>query len=262
MPTATPKTLVFIHGLHENARSWSAWEAYFEQRGYVCHAPNYPYHDSLPADLRANPDRRLSTIRLNDVVAHYAAFLDALADKQPVLVGHSMGGLVVQKLIQARKGAAGVCLASASPKGVVSFAWSYLKANLVTVNPLRGDSLYLGSKAWFHYAIANTLSRAQSDAMYEEAVVPESRNIPRSSQDADGRIDFRQSHNPLLFVSAEHDHIIPLSLNVKNFKAYRDPNSRRDFKEFKGHSHSLCVQPGWEEIAEFVRGWVAGIENQ
>ena len=38
------KTIVFIHGLHENAHSWTEWKQYFEDLGYVCHAPSYPYH--------------------------------------------------------------------------------------------------------------------------------------------------------------------------------------------------------------------------
>jgi hypothetical protein len=168
-----------------------------------------------------------------------------------------MGGLIVQKLIQEQKGSLGICITSASPKGLFSFRWSFLKSNLGTINPFKGNSLFCGTKEWFHYAICNTLTREESDRIYEKAVVPESRNIPRSSRLNDGKIDFNKPHKPLLFISAEKDHIIPISLNIKNFEAYKDKQSIIEFKEFKERSHSICVQSNWEEVALFTGQWIA-----
>ena len=48
------RTIVFIHGMFQNPKSWSAWKKYFEDRGYTCHTPAYPYHDGEPAELRKN----------------------------------------------------------------------------------------------------------------------------------------------------------------------------------------------------------------
>lgn len=250
------KTIVFVHGLHENAESWTSWKLFFEQLGYVCHVPNYPYHEGTPHQLRQAPNPLLANIKLNDVVETYVNFIDKLGIIKPIIIGHSMGGLIVQKLIQANKGSVGICITSASPKGIFSFKWSFLKSNIGTVNPFKGNSLYCGTKEWFHYAICNTLTKEQSDKIYEKAVVPESRNIPRSSRFSDGYIDFKKPHNPLLFISAEKDHIIPISLNIKNYKAYTDKSSITDFKEFKGRSHSICVQEGWEEVTHFVQIWL------
>ena len=58
------------------------------------------------------------------------------------------------------------------------------------------------------------------------------------------------------FVCAEKDHIIPISLNIKNVAAYKDKQSITYFKEFKGRSHSICVQEGWKEVAEFIENWL------
>jgi pimeloyl-ACP methyl ester carboxylesterase len=251
------KTIIFIHGLHENAHSWTNWKPFFENLGYLCYTPNYPYHEGKAVELRQNPNTLLANVRMRDVVSHYTEFIDSLADKTPpILIGHSMGGLIVQKLIQAQKGSLGVCITSASPRGVLSFKWSFIKSNIGTINPLKGNSLFCGSRDWFHYAICNTLTRQESDAIYENAVIPESRNIPRSSRGIDGKIDFKIPHAPLLFVSAEKDHIIPISLNIKNVKSYKDKNSITEFKEFKGRSHSICVQSGWEEVAQFIEDWI------
>lgn len=253
------KTIIFIHGLHENAHSWDAWKLFFENAGYNCYAPAYPYHEGIPAELRQHPDKRLAHIRLRDVVAHYSQFIDKLNNEAPILMGHSMGGLIVQLLIQQGKGAAGICITSASPRGVLTLKWSFIKSNIGVINPLKGNSLFCGTREWFHYAICNTMSREESDALYENTVVPESRNIPRSSRFSDGKIDFKKPHKPLLFVSAEKDHIIPISLTIKNAEAYKDRQSITDFKEFKGRAHCIGVETGWEEVAQFIAAWMTKI---
>ncbi|MFX8762542.1 hypothetical protein ABTM82_19210, partial [Acinetobacter baumannii] len=73
--------------------------------------------------------------------------------------------------------------------------------------------------------------------MREDTIVPESRNIPRSSVGDAGAIDFNRPHVPLLFIAGELDTIVPASLNRTNYEAYKDKNSRRDFIEFIGRSH-------------------------
>jgi len=60
----------------------------------------------------------------------------------------------------------------------------------------------------------------------------------------------------LLFITGEQDHIIPSSLNRKNFKAYKDTGSKTDFKEFPDRSHYICGQAGWEEVAAYIAGWL------
>ena len=63
------KIIVFIHGLHENAESWKLWKIFFEASGFICHSPNYPFHDGIPNQLRQKPNKSLAKIRLNDVVS-------------------------------------------------------------------------------------------------------------------------------------------------------------------------------------------------
>lgn len=100
--------------------------------------PDYPYHEGSPAAFRANTNKDLGKVELKDVIDHHLKFLDTLADKQPILVGHSMGGLIVQKLIELEKGSLGICITAAPPKGISTTKWSFFKSNLPTVNPLKG----------------------------------------------------------------------------------------------------------------------------
>lgn len=176
--------------------------------------------------------------------------------EKPLLIGHSMGGLALQKLINMDLGTAGVCIDSAPPKGIFSFEWSFLKANLPTINPLKGNSVCLPSVEWFQYSFCNTMTLEETRKEYEQFVVPESRNIPRSSTGKDGHIDFKKPHAPLLFIAGEKDHIIPASLNRKNFAAYQDRHSKRDFKEFVGRTHYICLQKDWQEVAGYIGDWI------
>jgi len=254
------KTILFIHGLNANKAVWNLWCDKLEQQGYTCKTLSYPYHDGVPSELRKNPDERLRKIRLKDVVLSYARFIQALPEK-PFLIGHSMGGLVVQKLIEVNLGVAGICLSSAPPLGLFSFRPSFIYNNSVMINLLKGNSVFIPSQRWFHQAIANTLERKLSDKYYEKFVVPESRQIPRSIL-LDGKINFRKPHAPLLFIAAEHDRIVPNKLNRKNAAAYKNKDSITEFKEFKGKSHLLCWESGWEEVLAYCTTFIARVEER
>jgi pimeloyl-ACP methyl ester carboxylesterase len=249
------KTIVLIHGLFQNPKSWDHWKSYFEENGYKCFAPAYPFHEGNPVDLRSTPDPGLNALTLNDVVAHYKSFIDGLKEN-PILIGHSMGGLVVQRLVNMEIGAAGICIDSAPPAGIFTFQWSFLKANFSTINPLRGNSICMPTVRWFQYAFCNTMTIEETNKIYDRYFVPESRNIPRSSTGKDGKIDFTKPHKPLLFIAGEDDHIIPASLNRKNAKAYKDHNSLVDLKEFPGRTHYICGQENWRDVANHVKSWI------
>jgi len=252
------KTVVFVHGLFQNPKSWAGWVDYFTAKGYICHAPAYPYHEGEPEERRRNIDPRLGKLTFGQVMDSLAAYLDKLSEK-PILIGHSMGGLAVQKLISMDKGAAAVAINSAPPKGMLSLKWNFLKANSPIVNPLKGDTPCMPSVNWFQYAFCNTMSMQRTKKEFDQYVVPESRNVPRTSRGEDGQIDFKKPHVPLLLIAGEKDNIIPPSLNRKNYNAYKDKNSHRSFKEFMGRTHYICGQENWQEVAAYIEEWIGRV---
>ena len=255
MTTTKTKTIVFIHGLFVNPKSWNEWKAYFEAKGYTCYAPANPSHEGDPAILRKNIDQNLSQVDFEDVVNNLIKFIDTLPEK-PIIIGHSMGGLVVQKLISLNKAQAGICIDGASPVGIITTKWSFWKSNFPVINFLKGNSVFIPTKKWFHYTFCNTMTRVESDKVFEELVVPESRNIPRGTLKSFAKIDFKKPHNPLLIIAGEKDHIVPASLNRKNFNAYKDKNSVIEFKEFKGRGHFICGDKNWQEVADYAANWI------
>ena len=111
--------LVFIHGMYMNAASWDAWRNRAEAAGHTTTAIEWPGHEGNPADLRANPPEILRTLTFPDLVDKHEREIRAI-DGPVTLVGHSIGGLLVQALLARGLGAAGVAISPAPPSG----SWS------------------------------------------------------------------------------------------------------------------------------------------
>jgi pimeloyl-ACP methyl ester carboxylesterase len=248
------KTIVFIHGMFLNPKSWRAWQDFFEGRGYETVAPAWPLHDGEPAQLRANLPAGIGTLSLDAVVDAMAAAASRHDD--PILVGHSVGGLVVQILASRGIGSAGVPICSVAPNRMLSLDWGFFRNSAAITNPLKGDAPYPMDADGFHQNFANTMTRSESDAAYERFALSESRNVLRDCMGDLGKIDVERPHTPLLFIGAEKDEIVPAALCQRNAKAYTDGDSRADYVEFSGRGHFICGEPGWEEVAGKVADWL------
>jgi pimeloyl-ACP methyl ester carboxylesterase len=250
------KNILFVHGMFMNKECWNEWKSYFESKGYNCLAPSWPGHEGIPAELRTkHPSAELEKLTLVEVLAQFETLIKGL-DSAPVLIGHSMGGLAVQILINHGFGACGIAIDPAPPAGLFTAKWSFLKSNFPVINPFKGNTADLISLKRFKYAFVNDLPEVIQNAAYEKNVVPESRNVPRSSAGKAGKIDFKKEHNPLLIIAGGNDHIIPPSLNNLNFEKYRNKNSTTEFKEFPGRTHFIIGQENWQEVAEYVNNWI------
>jgi pimeloyl-ACP methyl ester carboxylesterase len=235
---------------------WEHWVDHFRANGCNCIAPAWPGRDE-PVDIlrKRHPDPQLGRLTLSNVLERLTSTIKALKEK-PVLIGHSMGGLAVQVLLQRDLAAAGVAIDSAPPMGVFTTTWSFLKANWPHITPFASQSSPIAmSFERFQYAFANTLSLAEQRAAYDKYVVPESRRVPRESLTT--KIDFKKPHAPLLLIAGSADNIIPASLCKANYAKYRQSPSSTDFKEFAGRTHFIIGQDNWKEVADYVLAWLS-----
>ncbi len=112
------KTIVFVHGAFMTPLVWEHWLPRFEARGYRCLASAWPGRDRTAAELRAaHPDPKLGGLSLDAVVERIAAEVAAL-EQRPILIGHSIGGLIARILLGRGAAAAGVAMHS-TPSGPV-----------------------------------------------------------------------------------------------------------------------------------------------
>jgi len=249
------KTIVFIHGMYMTPLCWEHWLKHFQDKGYTCLAPAWPGRDKPVETLRKNhPDPQLGKLTLSDVVENLASTIENLNEK-PILIGHSMGGLVVQLLLQRNLAAAGIAIDSAPPAGVFTASWPFLKSNWPHINPFISQDIPIQMTfERFQYTFTNTLSLAQQQAAFERYVVPESRHVP--SQSLSAKIDFKKAHPPLLLLAGSADHLIPPALNKTNYARYKQSTSLTGYKEFAGRVHFIIGQPGWEEVADYSLSWL------
>ena len=253
------KTIVLIHGMFMNPLCWEKWIPHYEARGYKVIAPAWPRRDKSVEELhKAHPDPDLPKLKLDGIVEHIAAVIQGL-DEKPAIIGHSMGGLVVQILLQRDLAVAGVAIDPAPPAGVFTTEWSFIKSNFPAINPFLLNQPVMMTFEHFQYAFASTLPLDEQRAAYNRYMVPESRGVPTSSLGGAGKVDFHRPRRPLLITAGERDHIIPASLNRSNYNNYKG-TFVTDFKEFAGRDHFLIGSRGWEEIADYCLNWLEKIE--
>jgi non-heme chloroperoxidase len=146
-PEGTP--VVFVHGLWLHADSWGAWVDRFRETGYTPIAPGWPGDSATVEETRKAPEG-VAGHGIDDVVEHYAAVIRGLPAK-PIVIGHSFGGLIAQRLLGEDLAAAAVGIDAAPIKGVVYLPLSALRVASIALrspaNKKRAVALTASSSA-------------------------------------------------------------------------------------------------------------------
>jgi pimeloyl-ACP methyl ester carboxylesterase len=260
MEAGVPSTIVLIHGLWMTPRSWEHWAARFEERGHRVMVPAWPGLEVEVEELRRDPTP-LTQLGVTKIADHYERIIREL-DSPPIVMGHSMGGMITQLLVDRGLASAAVGVAAATVKGVPDLPLSTLRVSFpVLRNPFgRGKATGLSPKQ-FHYAFCNTMSRAESDQVYERYYVPAANRVlfevglANVTPKAPTKVDFTRSDRaPLLFAAFGEDHVVPAKASRHNAEKYRKSNAVTEFKEFPGRPH-FPGAPGWEEVADYALDW-------
>jgi pimeloyl-ACP methyl ester carboxylesterase len=248
------KTIVLIHGNFVNNNSWAEWKRYYEQKGYRVYTPANPGHDGDPAALRAKVHPDLVNTGFIDVVNNISKLISSLPEK-PLIIGHSMAGMAVLKLVEMGNASAGVSIDGAPPKNVFP-PFQTLKTVLPAFGFFSFSKYYMGTRKWYDDAFFNTLPETEKAKAFDTFAVPESYKVSRQLVlNSFSNIDFKKPHVPLLFIAGGSDHIFPPGLTKTIAGSYKDANSQVTFKEFEGKSHFICGEPGWEKVADHILDW-------
>ena len=244
-----------IHGMGVGGWCWENFKHYFEERDYQCYVPTLRYHDIDPKD---KPDPGLGTISLIDYAQDLEEYIRNL-DEKPLLMGHSMGGLLAQ-ILGARGLAKGlVLLTPASPSGINALKFSVIKSfwSVLTKWGFWRNPHRLSFKAAV-YSMMHLLPEVDQKATYERFVYESGRAATEigfwlfDSKRA-ARVDESKVTCPVLVVSGAEDRITPASVVRKVANKYKTVST---YKEFENHAHWVIGEPGWEKIAEIVSDWI------
>lgn len=257
---ATP--VVFVHGLWLHADSWGAWVDRFGEAGYAPAAPGWPGDAGTVEETRRTPDR-VAGRGIDDVVEHYAEIIRGLEAK-PIVVGHSFGGLIAQRLLGENHAAAAVALDAAPIKGVLALPLSALRvASIALRNPANRNRAVSLTPEQFRYGFGNRLSAAESAELYERWTIPSpgkplfeaatANFVPRSPAKVDTG---NPTRGPLLLTAGDKDHTVPRAITKQTLKLYRRSPAVTDYREFPDRGHSLGIDGGAHEVVDAVLAWL------
>ena len=259
---SAPDTIVLLHGLWVTSRSWEKWVERYEGRGYRVLAPAYPGFEVEVEALREDPSP-IETQTVPAIVEHLENIVGEV-ESPPIIMGHSMGGLLTQILLDHGYGAAGVAIDSVPAEGIKVVPVSQIRSLFpILRHPTERHKAVGFTKEQFHTAFANTLSEEESDKVYERYYIPAPGNLVWGGVLAnftpghqDVYVNFRnEDRAPLLFIAGGEDNLMPPAVNESNVKHYRHTKSITDYKEFPGRSHFTVGQDGWEEVADYALEW-------
>jgi pimeloyl-ACP methyl ester carboxylesterase len=257
--------MMFVHGAWLTSLSWENYAGYFEKRGFAVSAPEWPRKNGDVEHIREHAEDAAG-LGVMEIVNHYEAEIRKL-DREPVLVGHSYGGLFVELLLDRGLGRAGVAMSPAPPKGILALPLKTLKSGSPALaHPSKWHGVVTLTLEEFTYSFVNTFSPEAASSAYERYAVPESGQIFYEAGFANfhlhppTEVDFKSADRaPLLIVGAGEDQTVPASLAKAQYKKYERSSAKTDYLEFDGRPHLHMAAPDWEEVAEAVDGWVGGV---
>jgi len=242
--------LLFVHGAAHGAWCWDEhFIPWFTERGF----------QAVALDLRGHGSRRGSPLRWVPLSAYVEDVNEAAAklERPPVLVGHSVGGSVVERYLSAGGRAAGAVLASPVPHNLVGFAMRYSRANPVrfltmlatlSFKPMVGTpgafSIFF-SPAMPRNEIARLQAYAQEEsfrAFLDGVLTPLARPRPAAV--------------PTLVVAGSEDAMFTVDEERKIADYHR-----AEFDLLPGIGHDLMLDVGWEGVAERIARFVRSLSS-
>lgn len=249
-------TIFMIHGMWGTSEDWDNYRRFFGAIGYRCVAPTLLYHDQDPT---AEPDPRLGTTSLLDYAAALEQEISKL-EETPILMGHSMGGLLAQILAARGLAQKVVLLAPAAPAGIFALTPGVIfsfRSYLARWGFWKKPFLQPFSDA--AYSSLNLLDEQAQRETYAKYVPESGRAIfeigcwPLYLGPAT-KVDASRISCPMLLVAGTKDRITPASSIRRMARKYRPIAT---YREFDNHAHWVLGEPGWEEVAEYTAQWLA-----
>jgi pimeloyl-ACP methyl ester carboxylesterase len=243
-----PTPILFVHGAWHGAWCWENFQPYFAERGYESHALSLRGHGASQGH-----DGIRARHRGADYVADVAQAASQLP-RPPILIGHSMGGYVVQKYLETRAAPAAVLVAPAPVGGVLPF---FLR--MAARHPLPSLQAHL---TWNGYALVET-PRLVHESFFSADLPQDNvqRHFARLGQESyRAGLDMAlfalpQPHKisppPMLVMGAENDAVFTRAEIETTARAY---HAQLEF--FPNMAHDMMLEPGWHQVAERIIAWL------
>jgi pimeloyl-ACP methyl ester carboxylesterase len=239
--------LLFVHGAWHAAWCWDDYFlGYFAEHGYRAMALSLRGHGGSPTT------KPLHHCSIADYVEDVRAVADSLTTR-PVVIGHSMGGFVVQKYLESHDAPAAVLVASAPPRGVAGLFLRYAKQH-----PWRFAQALIKGKSSAMFSTPDSVREKFFSARTPESTVA---HCAARIQDESIRatldalvLDLPRSKRvttPLLVLGAQSDDCFTTNESHATARAYRT-----DAEIFPDIGHDMMLEPGWPAVARRIQTWL------
>jgi pimeloyl-ACP methyl ester carboxylesterase len=245
---AHPVPLLFVHGAWHAAWCWDEYFlSFFADKGYRALAVSFRGHGGSPT---AKP---LRSCAVNDYVEDVWSVAEGLPAR-PVIIGHSMGGLIVQKYLELHDSPAGVLMASIPPQGNLGNALRWIRRH-----PWHFTKMTITGKA---LPYISTLQLAREK--FFSAHTPDSLVLDCAArlQEDSSRIGIdclvlslprpKRVTTPLLVLGAYDDGAHTRKEVRATARAYR---TEAEF--FPNMGHNMMLEPGWDAVAQRIDTWLS-----
>lgn len=261
MSNRTP--VVFVHGLWVHASAWSPWAALFEREGFDPIVAGWPGNRVTVEETRRDGDA-VANRGVDDVVAHYADLIETLS-KPPVVVGHSFGGLVAQRLLDEGRAAAAIAIDPAPILGVTALPLSQIRSTLPVLRNRRNRERAVAlTERQFRYAIANAIPRLEARDLFDRYAIPAPGRplfeLIRAAKDPQTPLKVNLSNHrrgPLLIIGGGRDHIVAERVTRQAASLHSASRAVTDYHVFPDRGHSMIMDSGWRDVADLVLEWMA-----
>jgi pimeloyl-ACP methyl ester carboxylesterase len=243
---ADPIPLLFVHGAWHGAWCWDeGFLDFFIDKGFRVLAFSLRGHGHSPAP---RPLRFISMADYLQDVATVAADLPT----PPVLIGHSMGGYIVQKYLETKHAPAGVLLASVPSRGggPLVLRWTKLHPWTMTLASFTGRSLpIVGSSTTRVREKFYSPQTPESDVRRYAALVQEESR--RTTLALVRRPRPKRVRTPMLVLGASDDGCFTVKEAHATARAYGT-----EAEIFPGMGHNMMLEPRWRAVAGKIEGWL------
>lgn len=236
--------VLFVHGIFSGAWIWDEYFLpWFADRGYQAYALSFRGHGHSSAP---DPDGQYQMYEYVQDLADAVATIEQTHGQLPLLVGHSMGGMVVQKYLSAQQGRGAVLMASIPPQGILPLSWANLLTNPFESLTLSRSFMFpeLTTPREFHQAMFAGPVEGQKLISWMRKMVPESFALIWDMTWRDLPFIFQVAKTPIQVLGARQDKVIPPL--VVHLAAMTYGCSPR----WVDAGHGLMLDSDWQQAAE------------
>lgn len=247
--------VVLIHGSWSRGEQWAPARDAFTERGFTVHTPTLRHHE-LPLREGAAKIARLS---IRDYVDDLVALVSSL-DSPPLLVGHSMGGLLVQQ-IAARTAHAGMiaaCPSAVGPSGINPTTLGIALKHALTPRPW-ARPVYPPTWQRFSRGVAGTQTEEVAREAFNDLVCESGRVLffelamPWLDRSRAARVDYDAIAGPVLVIGGGQDRIVPPRLARRTAARYANAS----YVEIPGSDHMVFCGRALPITMSHIDDWVA-----